>query len=109
MLYKFLMCQIRNKTKKDWISQVEDDLKKLKLSENLEEIKIMKKSKLKTLLNKVIKELAFKELNVKKENHSKVKYIMHKTFEMQNYLKSSTIKAKQEETQEIFRLRCRVT
>ena len=109
MLYKFLMAQIRNKTKKDWISQVEDDLKKLELSENLEQIKMMKKSKLKALLNKLVKQLAFKELNVKKENHSKVKYIMHKTFEMQNYLKSNTIKTTQAEKQEIFRLRCRVT
>ena len=64
---------------------------------------------LKTLLNKLIKELAFKELNLKKDNHSKVKNIIYKTFEMQNYLKSNTIKTTQQETQEIFRLRCRVT
>ena len=109
MLYKFLIAQIRNKKKKDWISQVLDDLKKLELSENLEQLKIMKTSTLKTLLNKLIKELAFNELTQKKENHSKVRNIMHTAFEMQNYLKSNTIKTTQEERQEIFRLRCKVT
>ena len=69
----------------------------------------MKTSTLKTLLNKLIKELAFKELTEKKENHSKVRNIMHTAFEMQNYLKSNTIKTTQEERQEIFRLRCKVT
>ena len=34
---------------------------------------------------------------------------MYKTFEMQNYLKSNSIKTTQEEMQEIFRLRCKVT
>ena len=48
------MAQIRHQNKKDWISQVKEDLKKIELGENLENIKVMKTSKLKKLVNKLI-------------------------------------------------------
>ena len=72
MLYRFLMTQMRNRKPKDWISMVLEDLNDLNMSVNLEDIKQMKKSKLKETLNIVIKESALKELTKKKEKHSKV-------------------------------------
>ena len=77
MLYRFLVAQKKKKKKKDWISQAENDLVELQMDQNLEILKVMKKSKLKSLLDKLIKESALKELSKIKENHSKVKHIKH--------------------------------
>ena len=44
-----------------------------------------------------------------KENHSKVRSIKPRNLEMQNYLKCTEIKIMQDEAQEIFKIRCRVT
>ena len=109
MMHKFLMAQMKSRNKKDWIYQVTDDLAKLNIDQNLEKLKLMKKSNLKMLVDKLIREYAFNELSKMKANHSKVKSIKHKNLEMQKYLKSSELKIKQDEAQEIFRLRCRVT
>lgn len=40
------------------------------MNPNLENLKGIKKSQLKLILDKSIKDLAFKELEMKKENHS---------------------------------------
>ena len=109
ILYRFLIAQMRSKKKTDWISQVQDDLEKLNLNKDMEIFKKMKKSKLKIELDKLIKESIFKELNMKKANHSKVKNITHTKYEMQKYLKANQLKITQEEAREIFKLRCRVT
>ena len=109
ILNRFLVAQVRSQKKNDWIYQVQNDLKKLNLNQDMEILKQMKKSKLKMELEKLIKELIFKELNMKKANHSKVKDVPHTKFEMQNYLKANQLKITQEEAREIFKLRCRVT
>ena len=109
MLNRFLVAQMRYQKKNDWISQVISDLKKLDVNENLETLKLMTKSQCKIKFDKLIKENAFKELNMKKENHSKVKNVKHKIFEMQTYLKANALKITQVEAGEIFKLRCRVT
>ena len=54
-----------------------EDLQKLNLSISLEELRQMKKSKLKQKLNRLVKEKTLKELVKKKESHSKVKHITH--------------------------------
>ena len=109
MLNRFLVVQFRKKKKKDWISQVLDDLEKLKMDDNMENLKLMKKSKLKNLLENSIKQNALEELSKIKENHSKVREIKHEKFEMQNYFKSYHMKMTQDEILEIFKMRCRVT
>ena len=109
MIYRFLMAQIRKQSKNDWISQVQNDLKKLDMNENLEVLKEMKKSKLKIKLDRLIRNSAFQELISKKETHSKVKNITHKKYEIQNYLKANQTKITQEEAREIFKMRCMVS
>ena len=109
MIHRFLMSQIKGKKKKDWIVQVFLDLKHLKLKEDLEIIRKTKKLKLKDILNRKIKENAFEELIIQKENHSKVKQIEYDNFEMQKYLKPCEINITKEEAQEIFRLRTRTS
>ena len=63
---------------------------------------------MKSCLDKEIKEYAFNELTKKKQNHSKVMNIKHKTLEMKTYFKANKI-AMIEKTQEIFKIRSRVT
>ena len=60
-------------------------------------------------MNKAVKENAFKELEIKKESHSKVKHLKHFKLEMQNYLKPNKLKINQEDAQAIFKLRSRMT
>ena len=67
------------------------------------------KLRLKLILDRLIKDLAFEELKMKKESHSKVKNLEHKSYEMQKYLKSNPVKITQEEAKEIFKLRSKVT
>ena len=108
-MYRFLQTQISNMKKKDWISQVLTDIKELGLDLNLEDIKTMKKSKLKNKLNNAVKEKTFKDLQDKKISHSKVMDIKHTKLEMQRYLKANKSKISQEEAQTIFRMRSRTT
>ena len=81
MMNRFLMTQIQNKKPKDWITKVLEDLKEINLK--LEDIKVMKKSALKIVLNRLITDKAFEELTNKKLSHSKVMNIQHKKLEMQ--------------------------
>ena len=96
------MTQMRNKKPKDWISMVLEDLQKLNLSISLEELRQMKKSKLKQTLNRLVKGKKLKELVKKKESHSKVKHIKHTALEMQRYFKAGGFKMNQEEVQTFF-------
>ena len=109
MMFKFLQTQLKNKKPKDWITQVLRDIDDLKMDLSLDEIKEMKKSKLKSLLNKAVMDNAFEELIKVKQSHSKVMKVKHFKLEMQKYLKPSIIKINQEEAQMIFKLRSRVT
>ena len=109
MLNRFLMTQINNRKKRDWIDQVFQDLNELNLGDNLNKIKMEKKGNLKHILDKKIRQNAFEDLNNQKKNHSKVMHLEHKNFEMQKYLKQCNIKITQEEAQEIFKLRSRVS
>ena len=109
MLYRFLMIQNKSRKKKDWIVQVMTDLKELEMDENFEDIKNLKKLKLRKILDNKIKDNVFKELIKQKENHSKVRNLQYDQFEMQNYLRPCKIQIRKEEAQEIFKLRSRVS
>ena len=62
MIHRFLLAQIKQQRRSDWISQVQNDLKKLKMNENIYILKEMKKSKLKIKLDRMIRNSAFEEL-----------------------------------------------
>ena len=75
----------------------------------LEQLKEIKKSKLKSILNKAIPEKALERLNEIKKKHSKVMDLEHKELKMQNYLKGNKSKITVELAQTIFKMRSRVT
>ena len=60
----------------------------MKLGLDIEDIKNMKKSSLKRILNKAILNKAIQRLNALKENHSKVKGIIHSKLKMQKIILS---------------------
>ena len=71
------------------MSQVFEDIKELDLNISLEELKNMKKGKLKVILNRATPNKSLEELNKKKINHSKGKELKYIDLEMQRYFKPS--------------------
>ena len=71
MIYRFLMTQVKGMKKKDWIVQVFSDLKDLELPQDLENIKKIKKLKLKAIIKRKRKERAFDDFKIKKKNIQK--------------------------------------
>ena len=109
MVYKFFEAQLRNRTAKDWVSAVLNDLEVLNVNVNFEEINLMKKSTFSNMIKQSIQIKALTDLNNIKSSHSKVLHIKHTVLEMQRYFKSSKMDITQEEVRLIFKLRCRVT
>ena len=109
MIFKFHQTQLEKKGPKDWITQVLKDMEDLRINLSLDDIKELKKSDLKNIVNKAVMDKAYEELTTLKECHFKVMKVKHFKLEMQKYLKSNPIKISQEEAQMIFKLRNRVT
>ena len=109
MIYKFFETQWKTKKPKDWICTVQQNLKHLGFEETFKEIKNMKKSTLKRMLNKAISKRAFERLIEMKEKHSKLDNLKYSNLKMQNYLKPSRVKATQNEIETIFKMRSRMT
>ena len=107
LISKIYFAQKRRPVKDDWAETVKKDMVDIELDLSEENILIKKKEQFKLYLKKKIYLAAFKELNTKKESHSKVSHINHINFEAQTYLKS--YKFKTEEKQLLFRLRTRMT
>ena len=107
MIRHFFEVQLKDPKPKDWVKTIRKDLEDLRLEISIEDIKVMKKSCLKRILNKAIESKAIQRLNMIKGNHSKVRNISHVKLKMQNYLKSKEIS--QEEAKMIFKMRSRVT
>ena len=107
LIYRFLQCQLLNRKKKEWITQVLTDIQDLKLDLNLEDLKTLKKSKLKTMLNCAVKGKAFLDLEDKKKSHSKV--VKHAKLEIKRYLKANKMKINQDEAITIFKMRSRIS
>ena len=110
MMYKFLKCQLENSSKKDWVTTIKQDLKELKMENtNFEEIKSMRKTSFENLVKERIKENVLVKLTILKKSHSKVNDIGHVALKIQKYLQPNQVKISKEESQLIFKLRCRVT
>ena len=110
MIHRFLKSQIISWTTKDWVTTVFEDLKYLNLeSTSLEEIKNIKQVSFEHLIKERIHEKTLERLENLKNSHSKVKDIEYEIIKMQKYLQPNNIRISREETQLIFKLRCRVT
>ena len=109
MIHKFFKCQMKGRKRKDWATTIIEDLEKLEISMNMEEISKMKKGIFMNMIKQRVKNKAFKELEQTKLSHSKVDKIEHNGISMQKYLQPNSCKIKIEEAQLIFKIRCRTT
>ena len=109
MLYKVFESQRRNSTPKDWVTTILSDLNELNWDITIEDIQQMKKKRFLNIVKRKVQNKSFKDLLKIKEKHSKVKSIKHKMLQMQNYLLPNKLNMKIEDSQLIFKLRCKVT
>ena len=110
MVNKFFKSQLKNRTKKDWVNSVLDDLESLGLAYlSWDQIRSMKKGIFMNLVKEKIEVKAFENLQKKNKSHSKVKQLNHNAIKMQKYLQANQTNIKREEAQLIFKLRCKVT
>ena len=107
MIYRVFQSQMKSRTSKDWATTVIEDLKKLELNMNMEEIGKMKKTSFRQIIKDKIKTYTFDKLEKRKHSHSKVENVDQFGINMQKDLKQN--KMSKEESQLIFKLRCRVT
>ena len=110
LIYRFFQSQFKNKTKKDWVTTVLDDLEHLDLKYlTMETIKKMKKTSFKKLIKQKTFQKTFENFEKIKSSHSKVVNVEHCDIIMQKYLQPNTSKMTKEDAQLIFKLRCRMT
>jgi hypothetical protein len=84
MSYKFFYLQVEQPTRGDWASTCFNDLKELEISESLDDIRLMSKSKFNEMLKQQTRNNAYKYLIGKKR--SKGKEISYSRIEMAEYL-----------------------
>ena len=108
MINRFLNTQMKSQKPKDWTTQVQKDMKEWKIEMTFEELKGIKKSKLKRILHKAVEEKTLERLNEIKRKHSKVMGLNHTKLKMQNYLKANKLKISQELAQTVFKMRSRM-
>ena len=110
LIYRFFQSQFKNKTKKDWVTTVLDDLEHLDLKYlTMETIKKMKKTSFKKLIKQKTFQKTFENFEKIKSSHLKVVNVEHCDIIMQKYLQPNTTKMTKEDAQLIFKLRCRMT
>ena len=86
LLSRFFCAQCENPTRGDWVSQVKEDMKSLKIELTFDELKDFSKENFKELVKKHVKITAFAGLKEIQETHSKSKKLEYKEFKMHNYL-----------------------
>ena len=102
-ILRMLNLQLSQPTKGDWMSMVQNDIKILKLGVSIEEIKIMKISKLKIMIRKNIKEEALIYLlGIQRKKGIEIQY---KHFQIADYLSPNNIISNIEDQQILFNLR----
>ena len=102
-ILRMLNLQLSQPTKGDWMSMVQNDIKILKLGVSIEEIKIMKISKLKIMIRKNIKEEALIYLlGIQRKKGIEIQY---KHFQIADYLTPNNIISNIEDQQILFNLR----
>ena len=92
LLHKFFMTQMKFQTQNDWVSSVLEELDKLVIDFELEQIENMSKEKYKSIVKERVELIAFEYLIDKKEgrtsDNAKGKYLTYKYLEMAEYLTS---------------------
>ena len=106
MIYKFIMTQLKNPTRGDWVSSCLKDLKYLNINLKIEEIRSMKKNKFREILKQSIEKKALQYLL--KKRGSKGSRIKYSRMKMAEYLSPNYAKISLSEQRYIFARRNRM-
>ena len=110
MTSKCFYSQLNNRTRRDWVTTVIDDLKYLGMENaSWDTLKNMKKGSYMRQIKEKISMKTLEKFNDEKKSHSKVREIEHNSIKMQKYLQPNSMKICKEDAQLIFQLRCRMT
>ena len=103
IVHRVFKSQMEHKTKKDWVTTVQQDLQVLGIKNlSMDEIKTMKKIVWVNIVKQRINLKTFESLEKKKKSHSKVEQIEHTAIIMRKYLQPNNIKMKKEDAQPYF-------
>ena len=109
IMFKVFETQQKYKTKKDWVTSIENDIKDLDINVTFENIKMMSKFTWKSLVKNSIHQKTLKILENMKLTHSKVKDLKYIRIQMQDYFMPNTIEnMNKEDVQNIFKIRSKV-
>ena len=106
LINKFLQLQLKTPTRGDWASSCIQNMKYLKLESNFEEIKEMKPTKFKNMINEAIRTTAFEYLL--KLRGSKGQEIKYREIKMADYLMPNEENLTIEDKHYIFAIRNRM-
>ena len=99
--------QSNNRTKKDWVSTVLNDLETMKIDMSFGDIQSMNKTKWKNVIKTKIREESLQYLKSIKQKHSKVMELKHINLKMQEYFLPTKQEVSKEDIQCIFKMRSR--
>ena len=106
MLSQFFYAQWDNPCRDDWVIMIQKDLEDLKITLNLNQIKIYSWSRFKDLVQRKCNEAAFEHLSNLKSTHSKLSNIKYEKLQMQPYLHEKTFHSG--DARVLFRFRTRM-
>ena len=109
IIKKVFESQVRNRTKKDWITTVLKDMEELNLNVTFEDIQHMSKGRWKAMIKRNIREKAFNNLLEIKQKHSKVMELEYEKMEIQSYFLPNKMECSKEDIELIFKLRSNMT
>ena len=90
LIFRFLQAQLDDPTENDWGTNVHDDLKRLEMYAELNDIREASFYTFESDIRKRIVKDALIYLNHEKASHSKVLHIVHSEMELQDYLSPSS-------------------
>ena len=109
IIFQIFKTQNKYRSKTDWVTTVEEDLKYLGLNLTFESIQKLSKAKWKNMVRNMILQKTFTKLENTKQTHSKVRSLKHIRIEMQDYLMPNDVNGmNKEDAQMIFQIRSKV-
>ena len=106
MLFKVFKIQWHYPVKGDWTNLVRNDIEDFKLTNNLDDIKLMSRDQFKKLVKERARNYAFQSLHNRKENYKKLENLQYIELKIQEYLVNEEYTF--EEKKVIFQFRTRM-
>ena len=95
LLHKVYTAQAEHPVRGDWVEQVKKDMNEIELDISMEVIKRFTKEAFKQKVSKAVNKAAFQYLCSEKKRMSKVMYVPHDNFKLQEYFHPSLLDIKE--------------